>query len=206
MSPTYGELVDKLAATCISIHNDTPRPLHNNDGKINETLILHHDALLALRISNLPCERQRAICQAANPNFDSTVAVSTCTITEQKSHSNTISTLPLLYPPSKIPQSEAEACEDQNLVFRLRELKPEEVKQAVVDVVGKIMGGLLGNGRTFQRNRRDGAESEGEVEHERNAEQVEWYRQRKHQAPQGEVAHDEMVSERSGYNNDGESN
>jgi len=99
MSPTYDNLVDKLAATCVSIHNDTLRPPHDNDGKTNEALILRHDARLALHISTLPFERQRAICQDANLEFDRAEAAPIHPATQPEVHTATKPTLPLISPP-----------------------------------------------------------------------------------------------------------
>ncbi len=153
MSPTYDNLVDKLAATCVSIHNDTLRPPHDNDGKTNEALILRHDARLALHISTLPFERQRAICQDANLEFDRAEAAPVHPATQPEAHTATKPTLPLIPPPAaKTPQAEAEADEDQDLVFRLQELKPAEVAQAIVDVAGRIRGGLLENNQSARND------------------------------------------------------
>lgn len=166
MAATYDSLVDKLAATCVSIHNDTLRPPHNNDGKSNEALILQHDALLALRISTIPTERQRAICLAANLKFDHNGAAPTHQDPDTDKNS---STLPV-YPATNTPRAEREAREDQDLVLRLAELRPKEVAQAVVDVVGRISGGLLEQSRIHRRDRYEEVEIEGEAEHKWEAE------------------------------------
>lgn len=165
MAPTYDNLVDKLAATCVSIHNNTFRPPHNNDGKTNEALILQHDALLALRISTIPTERQRAICLAANLKFEHNGAAPTHQTSQQDPDTDTNSSSLPVYPATNMPRAEREAREDQDLVSRLAELRPREVAQAVVDVVGRINGGLLEQSRIHRRDRCEDVEIKGKAEY-----------------------------------------
>lgn len=75
-----------------------------------------------------------------------------------------------MYPATNTPRAEREAREDQDLVLRLAELRPKEVAQAVVDVVGRISGGLLEQSRIHRRDRYEEVEIEGEAEHKWEAE------------------------------------
>lgn len=89
MVSNYDALIRTIAEICNKIRDDVmtrPQDMLNgrdrNEGNLHEAMVIHHDALLAHKISNLPTDRKHAICVEAGLRYENTDAAPTLPIRE----------------------------------------------------------------------------------------------------------------------------
>ena len=167
-------LVRTLAEICNKIRHGSmrqPQDMLNgedrNEGNLHEALVMYHDARLALEISNLSPERQRAICVEAGLRYENIEDDPTHPNREDEVHGLgdlVLNSEPL---PTTGPQrGYGFGTADTNLFFRLKALG-KETQQAIFDVVGMIREGslelFLGGRRGRQREEEEDGEEDDEA-------------------------------------------
>ena len=160
MAPKFSKLAEEIAKVCDKIRQGTRISIDSN--KTNEGLMIYHDALLVLCISDLPDDKQRALCASANQRFEKIEPDQLFPPREHEGRTFTSTAVDLLTTSGAMQAGrEVERGTDMELYFRLMAL-PKETQQAVVDVVSAMRGGEAKAGGRGHGREHDEAEYEGE--------------------------------------------